>query len=102
MTWLWRGVDGPRDIPLWAYQYLVITLKVDPDRLSELRCVEQMDFEGGVLVTLVRIFHPKPAKKSIKVKNFASLDQHPDLILYEGHMEKGSGRVQMARRMATH
>jgi hypothetical protein len=100
MDWLWRGGEGPREIPHWAYMYLVTSLMIDPDHLTHLKCVEQMDFEGDTLLNLIRIFDPKSAERTVRVKNFASLDQHPDLILFEGHLEKESGRVHITSRRA--
>ena len=97
MTWLWRGSEGPRDIPQWAYINLVTVLKVNPDSLSQLKCVELMDFEGDTLVNLIRIYDPNAAEKIIKIQNFSSLDQYPNLILYEGYREKESGRVNMTQ-----
>jgi hypothetical protein len=93
MTLLWKGGEGPRDIPHWAYLYMVTILKVDPDQLSQLKCVEQMGFYGDILVNFIRVFDAEQAKGTTEIRNFASLDHHPNLILYEGYMEKGSERV---------
>lgn len=98
MTRLWRGGGEPRDIPQWAYLYLVTTLKVDPDQLSQLKCVEQISFEGNRLVSLIRIFDPKAVPGTAKIEGFTSLDQHPDLIIFEGYKEKESGRVHFPAR----
>ena len=100
MTWLWRDGGNPRDIPQWAYRHLVIALKVDPDYLSQLKCVEQVNFDGDVLLNLIRIYDPKAVEKSTQLKDFTSLDQHPELILYEGHMEKRSGRIHIVSRVS--
>jgi len=101
MTWLWRGGEGPKDIPVWAHMYLVNTLNINPDYLSQLKCVEYTDFEGNLLLTLIRIFDPNTVGKGIKIKDFASLDQYPDLILFEGQMEKASGKVHITRGTAS-
>ena len=100
VTWLWLGGEGPKEIPQWAYLYLVTTLNVDPDFLGPLKCVEQMNFEGDRLLNLIRIFDPTPVRETVRIKDFASLDRHPDLILYEGYTEKGSGKVHIACRAA--
>ena len=95
MTYLWQGGAGPRDIPQWAYRYLVTTLKADPDHLTPLKCVEQVNFEGAVLLNLIRVFDPNAVREAGQIKDFASLDQYPDLILYEGYMREGSGKVHI-------
>jgi hypothetical protein len=46
---------------------------------------------------------PKPkisVEEAWPVKDFTSLDQHPELVLYEGYREKGSDRVFLERRAA--
>ncbi len=97
MTHFWQGGEGAKDIPQLAYLHLVTVLKADPDYVSQLRCVQQTNFVGDVLVDLIRIFDPKVAEKTVKIKSFASLDQYPDLILYEGYIEKGTEQVHIAR-----
>ncbi len=94
MNWLWWGGERPRDVPQWAYTYLVPNLKVDSDRLSQLKCVERVNFEGDTVVTLIRIFDPIVVKPAL-IKDFASLDEYPEAIKYEGYMEKKSGRVHI-------
>lgn len=101
MNRLWVGGEGPRDMPQWAYMHLVTVLKVDPDSLSRLQCVQQVDYQGDVLVNLIRIFDPRLAGETIRIKDFASLDEHPELILYEGYMEKVSGKVHLAPGVPT-
>ena len=95
MTWLWQGGKDSKGIPQWAYPYLVVTLKADPDYLSRLKCFEQMSYMGPVLVNLIRIFDPKEAEGTAKIIDFASLDQYPELIVYEGYIEKRSGNIQI-------
>jgi hypothetical protein len=94
MTWLWRGGEGPKEIPPWAYTYLVVSLKADPDRLSLLKCVEQLDYLEKRPVTLIRIFDPDSAR-SEEIRDFASLDQHPELIIYEGYRELQGGDIEI-------
>lgn len=102
MTRFWLGGKGPREIAHWAYMYLVTNLKIEPDYLSQMKSVEQMSFEGDTPVILIRIFDPKALPKTTVIENFVSLDQHPDLIIFEGHMEKESGKIHFhARQQAT-
>mgnify|MGYP001050678799 CR=1 FL=1 len=50
---------------------------------------------GGKPVTVVRIFDPEIAtKKGVNVENYHDLDNHPELILYEGYYY--TNRVQAA------
>jgi hypothetical protein len=92
MTGLWRGGTSPKDIPHWAYRYLVVCLKAEPERLSRLKCVEEFDYLEKRPVHLIRIFDPGEAQ-GVEIRDFASLDRHPELMLYEGHRDMESEEV---------
>ena len=94
MTWLWHNGEDPRDIPQWAFRHLVVVMKVDPDRLSLLKCVEQMDFLENRPVHLIRIFNPDAAR-GVEIRDFASLDRYSELILYEGYRDTESGEINI-------
>ena len=100
MDLLWLGGEGPKDIPGWVYIYLVTTLKVPPENLTGLRSVQKTGFVEGKPVTFIRIYDPRASEEAWQVKNFTSLDEHPDLILYEGYWEKGSDHVFLECRTA--
>lgn len=98
MKWLWQGGSDPKDIPQWAYMHLVTVLKVEPELLTNLKCVEQINFDGNVLLNLIRIYDDRAMKEmAIEVEDFTSLDEHPKSILYEGYKEKESERVYIRR-----
>jgi len=97
MKWLWIGGEEPKDMPQWAYHHLVTALGVDPDLLVKLKCVEQISFFEGSPVIQIRIFDPDLAQEMNKIGDFASLDAYPDLILYEGQLEKKHGKIVMWR-----
>jgi hypothetical protein len=92
MSWFWRGGEGPRQIPEWAYRYIVVHLKADPDRVSKLQCVEEPDYLGDRPVHLIRIFDPDAAQGA-EIRDYASLDRYPELILYEGHRNPEGGEI---------
>ena len=96
MNRLWIGGEGLHEMPLWAYQYLVLTLNIPPDSIIKLKCVERMGFVSGAFVHLVRIFDPASAENIATIKDFKTLDHHPELILYEGYKEKASEKVLLA------
>ena len=78
--------------------YLVTTMKVPPENLTVLRSVQKVGLWDGKLVTFVRIYDPLHSEKALPVRDFTSLDQHPELILYEGYWEKGSDRVYLEHK----
>ncbi|MFC2019688.1 hypothetical protein ACFLU4_07065 [Chloroflexota bacterium] len=100
MDWLWRSRETPREVAPWAFTYIVVTLGVDPDCLNQLKCVERMGFEGGVLVNLIRIFDPRALPPGVRIGDFTSLDKYPELILYEGYREKVGDRIHITARVA--
>lgn len=92
MPLLWRTSESLKDIPPWAYFHLVVRLGVAHEILSDLKCFEHRDLVNGVLTTLVRIFHPEEARRA-GIRDFASLDQHPELIRWEGWQDPVTGEV---------
>ena len=93
MDLFWLGGEGFQDIPSWAYVYLTTTLKVPPENLTGLRSVQKIGLWDGKWVSFIRIYDPRTSEESSLVKDFTSLDQHPELVLYEGYIEERSDRV---------
>lgn len=101
MDLFWLGGEGPKDIPVWIYMHLVTTLKVPPEELTGLSSLQKVGVWEGKPVTFTRIYDPLASEEIWPVKDFTSLDQHPELILYEGYWEKGSDYISLERRAAT-
>ena len=95
MDLFWLGGEGPRDIPPAVNIYLLTTLKVPWSNLIGLRSVQKVGFWDGKPVTFIRIYNPLASEEASQVKDFTSLDQHQELILYEGYWEKDSNYVFM-------
>jgi hypothetical protein len=100
VDWLWLGGEGPKDIPSWAYGHLVTEFKVPPEDLTHLRSVQKTGFWDGKPVTFIRIYNPRTSEEAWPVKDFSSLDRHPELVLYEGYWERESDCVFLERRAA--
>ncbi|HUV56982.1 MAG TPA: hypothetical protein VMV84_07095 [Dehalococcoidales bacterium] len=100
MDLFWIGGEGPKDIPGWVYVHLVTTLEVPAEKLTGLRSVQKVGFWEGKSVTFIRIYDPRASEEAWQVKDFTSLNEHPDLILYEGYWEKGSDHVFLECRTA--
>ncbi|MEJ2165453.1 MAG: hypothetical protein P8X90_07985 [Desulfobacterales bacterium] len=89
----------PKDLPDRVGMHMVTQLKEDPDWVWNLKCVlrpkadEKHAFE-------VRVFNPADAvRQSVVVKNFNSLDDHPDMILFFGWFSKDTGIVKIEKRL---
>ena len=101
MTQLWLGGEAPGDIPLPVNMYMVTRLNIDPDHLSQLKCVQQVGFVGNAIALLFRIFDANTVPPSVKIHNFTSLDQHSELIIYEGHVDLISESIDVSRHDST-
>ena len=77
---------------LWGY--MVSQQGVIVDVLQNLRRVECEAEVGGKPVTMIRIFDPAVAnQKGVDVDDYRSLDDHPDLVLYEGYYQAAAGEA---------
>ena len=74
-----------------VWGHLVNVHQVNVDILfNEMRCVEREGvLNGGELVKYLRVFKPAEAQeKGIEVTGWATFDEHPDLIHFEGYLTK--------------
>ena len=84
------GVPGS---PVW--NYMNKELGIDGQDLMYLKRAETDGVVGDKPATMVRIFDPTIAKeKGVAVEDYESLDNHLDLILYEGYYCETRGRIR--------
>jgi hypothetical protein len=85
----------PQDLPEAVGRKMVVSLKIDPDVVWALKYVSR-PFEDQRGVFEFRLFNPENAIQSgVVVKNWQSLDDRPDLILYEGRYSKYAREVDL-------
>jgi hypothetical protein len=90
----------PRDLPSAVGRILVLEMRQNPDWVWALRCVMQARGSDENLFDL-RVFDPKQAyERSVEIRNYKSLDDYADLILYAGIYDKKQNRFQMMRDAA--
>ena len=86
----------PKDLPERVGIYLVTQLKLDPDWVWSLKGVMRPTEEKHIFE--IRIFDPKDAVISdLLVTDFNSLDDCPEVILFEGCFNKNTGGVDIKR-----
>jgi hypothetical protein len=73
-------------------QQIVVRLGEDPDWVWSLKMACFNDTEAKHQLRF-RIFDPA-ASKGVEIKNFDSLNDHPDLVLFSGLHDKNSGVIQ--------
>jgi len=90
------NLPKPKDLPNRVGIHLVTQLKLDPDWVWTLKGVvrpttEKQNFE-------IRIFDPQEAVISdVKVTNFNTLDDFPEMILFAGCFNTNTGWVDIKR-----
>ena len=88
-------LPGPRGIPEVVGRHLVTELKQNPDWVWRLKGVVRRRPQGKDRFDFRVFDEAQVAGTKVIVKNYTSLDEHPDLILYEGWFDKKSGKVQI-------
>lgn len=90
-------LPGPKKIPDAIGQNLVVTFKEDPNWTWSLKAVMKPD--GNKESFLIRVFSDSMAGSAkVPVKDYHTLDEHPELILYEGVYDKGNRKAKLQPR----
>jgi hypothetical protein len=91
-------LPGPKELPQQIGQYLVVQEKSDPDWAWSLKCVlrplpdKKSRFD-------CRVFDPsKAGMYNIRIVNYTSLDDHPELILFQGWFDKETSEVKLQKK----
>jgi hypothetical protein len=100
----WKRKDsklsGPRDIPEPVKKYIESAQMVDPSILPFLKTVTKTGDKGEKTFD-VFIFDPSDAEaREIKVSNYDSVKQNPDLIIAEGTYDESTKKVQLTPKKA--
>jgi len=86
-------LPGPKGIPEMAGRYLVVEEKKDPNWVWNLKGVVRPTEKKKAFYC--RVFsEAQAAQAGVKVKDWHSLDEHPALILWEGHFDTETGTVR--------
>ena len=88
---------GPKEIPKPVQDYLVAERKMDPDLIKLLKAVERKS--ATRTTSDIRVFDDSEAKaKRVEVKDYTSLDERPDLIIYEGWFDARAKQVKLEEK----
>ena len=88
-------MDRPRELPETVGRKMVVEMKLDPDLVWSLRSVSR-PLEGRPKTKELRIFNPVKANQAgFVVKNWTSLDDRPELIMYVGYFDKSSNQAEI-------
>ncbi len=90
-------LSGPRAIPGPVLNYLVAERKMDPDLVKFLKAVERKSTTEAAFN--IRVFDDSEAiARNIQVKDYTSLDECPDLIIYEGWFDERAKQVKLEEK----
>ncbi|BBO70341.1 hypothetical protein DSCA_42710 [Desulfosarcina alkanivorans] len=85
----------PRDLPEEVGRKMVVAMKLDPDLVWSLKYVSR-PMELHRSASEFRIYDPATAHhKGLVVKNWISLDDFPDMVLYTGNYDKSTSTVDI-------
>ena len=88
----------PTELPAAIGRDLVVFMKKDPDWVWKLQCVARPRTEEKNILD-VRVFSPALVNEyRVAVKDFTSLDAHPELVLFEGWYDKKTMKSQIEER----
>ena len=87
---------GSKDIPETVGRHLVVKLHKDPDWVWSLKGVVKRRQPDAKTAFDVRVFDERDAaSKRVSVKNYKTLDEHPELILFSGWYDKKTLQVHV-------
>lgn len=91
------SLPGPREIPELVKKHLVEERQMEPDLVRIFKAVMRKGKNGDGIN--IRIFDESDAlARQVQVKDYTSLDEHPELTLYEGQYDEGSKQVQLEEK----
>jgi len=94
-----KKLPRPKDLPQEIGRHLVVEESLDPDWVWSLKCVMLPQAEGATIYDF-RIFSESSAEqKGVRVKNYTALDDQPDLILFEGWIDRKSRQFKFEKTL---
>ena len=83
--------DGFKGLPAQVYAYLITRMNETHEHAERLKLLQHRDIDAKgkqSKIVKIRVVEPQTIPKNIKVERYADLDNHPELILYEGYYSK--------------
>ncbi len=84
---LWERTEAKR-LPQSVREYIRKRFMLTVDYIDRLKCFEFEDEFHGEPVKRLHIFSPEDVKKAgLVIRKISELEQHPEVILFEGYMD---------------
>ena len=69
-----------------------------PKDMAHLQCIRDRRAHNGIPMSFIRIFNRMETyEQSVSIKQYHDLDEHPELVLFEGHILK-NGAVYLKKK----
>ena len=95
-----RNKNEAKRLPRTVREYMWRRFNLLPEYLELLRCFEYDGQVNGKQVRRISIFSPDKAReKKLLIRTRQDLEQHPELLFYEGHIDS-QGNAYVADRRA--
>lgn len=92
-------LPGPANIDEVVGRYLVTQKNKDPDWVWHLKSVICPDSGKGRKAFDIRIYEEsRIAREKIKVRDWTTFDQHPELLVFEGWFDKDTKKVELEEK----
>ncbi len=92
-------LTGPREIPGPVGKFLTSERKLDPDAVQFLKAVIRKKQNGEEKEFDIRIYDEADTlANKVEVKNYTTLDDKPNLILYDGWYNEKTKKAELAER----
>jgi hypothetical protein len=91
-------LPGPRLVPGYVEKHIATTYKID-EGIVRLFKIAMRKRPGTERAMDCRIFDPQEAEAiELNVRDYTSLDEHSDLVLYEGWFDEGAKKVELTEK----
>ena len=91
-------LSGPKEIPSIVQNYLIAERTMAPDLVKLLKAVVCKGAAGEMKLN-IRVFDQSEAlAKQVQVKDYTSLGENSDLIIYEGWFDEGAKQVKLEEK----
>jgi len=94
-------LPGPQGMPELLGRHLVVRNKKDPDMVWGLKAVLRKSNRGKKAFEFRIYNEAKAVTQKVKVRDYNSFNDHPDLVMYQGWFDKASGQVELEDREGT-
>jgi hypothetical protein len=92
-----QRLERPKDLPNDVGYHLVVKERLDPDWVWRLKCVKKPR-ENSKSTFDIRIFSSETSSQhGVQIRDYTSLDNHADLIIFAGWYDKNTGSVQLEK-----